>query len=596
MKPNLRFVRPLATVIALALAAATSPAAAVQTDFGGSDFKVRFDNTVRSLVGVRTTSPDSILGANPAFSASEYSFDKGDLNAARLDLLSELDATYKQIAGAHVSFAGWYDLAYSKYKVTISPDLASQNVPSGYAANDNQLGKYALDRYRGPGGEFLDAYAYARLKAGPVPLSLKAGRFANYWSEATTLGGAMHGNAYSQIPLDLAKAFANPGADKRELFRPLGRIAADAKVLPSVTLSAEYLLEWQSYIYPEGATFAGPADFAFYGPDGQFARLGGRPIYIKNGGSNDSRQHDWGVALRSNPEFLHGTFGMYYRRYSDKIASVLVVPNPGGQGPLSPTLNSPLQYQQFYAEGIDLIGLSYSRKVFFGNTAIEANYRHNTPLVAQALGFATAPAPALAPLLFPHGTPQLIGNSYQARGDTFHVVANARGMLPATAAWSAAAWNVEGTYDRVVTVRENEDMFFAVGHGVCSGSPQLAAAGLAKTKNDGCATDNAAGMAAGFAPTWKQVWDGVDLSLPLNGSLFFWGNSPVSLGGNAGSGTYSAGVGADIKKKLPVRLDLKYTGFYGNTIDNGKVMTSNNGLLSLLKNRESVVFMAKTTF
>ncbi|MFL5457386.1 MAG: DUF1302 family protein, partial [Myxococcales bacterium] len=123
LKPNLRFVRPLATVIALALAAATSPAAAVQTDFGGSDFKVRFDNTVRSLIGVRTTSPDSILGANPAFSASEYSFDKGDLNAARLDLLSELDATYKQIAGAHVSFAGWYDLAYSKYKVTISPDL-----------------------------------------------------------------------------------------------------------------------------------------------------------------------------------------------------------------------------------------------------------------------------------------------------------------------------------------------------------------------------------------------------------------------------------------------------------------------------------------
>ena len=102
------------------------------------------------------------------------------------------------------------------------------------------------------------------------------------------------------------------------------------------------------------------------------------------------------------------------------------------------------------------------------------------------------------------------------------------------------------------------------------------------------------GVSAGFSPTWTGVFNGVDLYLPLQGSAFFWGNSPVQLGGNAGSGTYSAGVGAEIRKK--VRLDLKYVGFYGNTLDNGKALTSNNGLLSLLKNRESVVFLAKTSF
>ena len=84
------------------------------------------------------------------------------------------------------------------------------------------------------------------------------------------------------------------------------------------------------------------------------------------------------------------------------------------------------------------------------------------------------------------------------------------------------------------------------------------------------------------------------MPMPLSGSAFFWGNSPVMLGGNAGSGTYSAGLGAEVRKV--VRLDLKYVGFYGNTIDNGKTVTSNNGLLSLLKNRESVVFTAKVTF
>jgi hypothetical protein len=175
-----------------------------------------------------------------------------------------------------------------------------------------------------------------------------------------------------------------------------------------------------------------------------------------------------------------------------------------------------------------------------------------------------------------------------------HVVANARGALPKTGFWSAAVWNIEGIYDRLITVRENQDMYYGMGYGVCRNTPQLVATGSAKNKNDGCATADAAGVGAGISPVWRDVFTGVDFFLPISGSAFFWGNSPVQLGGNAGSGTYSAGVGAEVRKKL--RLDLKYTGFYGNTLDNGKVVTSNNGLLSLLKNRESVVFIAKTSF
>ena len=94
---------------------------------------------------------------------------------------------------------------------------------------------------------------------------------------------------------------------------------------------------------------------------------------------------------------LGGDAGLYFRRYADKLASVLVVGNPGAQGTLSPTLNSPLQYKQFYAEGIEMFGASYSKKFFGGGlaTGVEANYRHDTPLTAQALGFAVAPSAAL---------------------------------------------------------------------------------------------------------------------------------------------------------------------------------------------------------
>jgi hypothetical protein len=396
------------------------------------------------------------------------------------------------------------------------------------------------------------------------------------------------------VPLDLIKGFANPGVEAKELFRPLTQLSGSAQVTPSLSLQGQYFLEWQSYLYPEGGTFVGPADFAFDGPDGQFAKLGGKNYYLKNGGANDSRKHDWGIAAKYDAEPLDTNFGLYYRRYSDKLAAVLLVPNPGGIGPMSPTLNAPFQYQQFYAEGIDLIGLSAAKQVMGISTAVEVNYRHNTPLAAQTLGLIVPPAAALKPAFFPHGMPTLIGDSYQARGDTLHAVANALGSMGPSMLWSIASWNIEATYSRLLTVRDNQDMYYGVGYGVCRDDPTIRAAGSFKTKNDGCATDNEMGVGASFTPTWYQVFSGVDLLLPLTGSLTFWGNSPVTLGGNAGSGTYTAGVAADVRNS--VRFDLKYVGFYGNTIDNGKTITSNNGLLALLKNRDSVVFTAKTTF
>jgi len=589
------FPKLLPTLAAMAaIFAVARPAAAIDTDFGGSDFKVRWDNTMRANLGIRTTAPDPILGANPAFTAGEYSFGRGGISTSRLDLLSELDASWQGQLGARASFAGWYDLAYQNHSVKIDPALAALGVPSGYGPSGSGLSQYALDRYRGPWGEFLDAFGWARFDVGSVPVTVKAGRHSIYWGESLLLGGAIHGVAYSQVPLDLIKGFANPGTEIKELYRPLAQISTSVQMTPELSLSGQYFLEWQSYLYPEAGTFVGPADFAFNGPYGQFARLGNNSFFFKNGGSNDPRKHDWGASLRYSPGFVDGTFGFYYRRYADKLAAVLLLPNPGGQGPMSPTLNSPFQYQQFYAEGVDLAGLSYARQIAGVSTAIEAAYRHNTPLAAQSLGLTTPPSAPLAPVLFPDGLPKLIGNSYQARGDTLHLVANALGTLPPSRLWSVATWNVEGTYSRLITVRDNRDMFFGMGYGVCRTSPQLSAAGLAKNKNDGCATENEAGVGASFTPTWYQVFSGVDLLMPLTGSLAFWGNSPVTLGGNAGSGTYSAGLGADIRNTL--RLDVKYVGFYGNTLDNGKMVTSSNGLLSLLKNRESVVFTAKTTF
>jgi hypothetical protein len=302
------------------------------------------------------------------------------------------------------------------------------------------------------------------------------------------------------------------------------------------------------------------------------------------------------VALRARPEWLDGTVGLYYRRFTDKLGALLVVDHPGGVGPMSPALDAPFQYRQYYGEGVDLVGVSLAKQVLGVSVGAEASWRHRMPLLSQMLGFAVPRTGTADPLLFPSGAPELIGNSYQARGDTLHAVANAIGVVSGARAFDSASWALELTYSRWLRVTDNRDMFFAEGFGVCRGGPALSATvpPLAKDEGDGCATRDHLAVGAGFTPTWFRAVRGVDLLAPLAGSWTVHGNSPVALGGNEGSGTWSVGVGADVRNRY--RLDLRYVDFFGRTRDNGTMLTSANGQLALLRSRASVTLTAKATF
>ena len=579
-------------LVVLAVLGTGMPAGAADVGLGVPDLDLRIDGTLRYTVGIRTDPIDKKIGASPVFTGGEYSVKQGGLTTNRLDLLAELDLSYRERYGVRVSGAGWYDDAYRDRTAALGPAPAAAGIPSTYVGG--KFSRYTLDRYRGPFGELLDAFVFGRLDAGEVPVTVKAGRHTVYWGESLMQAGAIHGISYSQMPLDLAKASAAPGIEAKELFRPVANVSAQAQLTPALSLAAQLFLEWESYVYSEGGTFLGGADFAYNGPDGVF-RPGATPAFLKNAGVREPRNFgDFGVAVRWGPEWLDGTLGVYYRRFTDRVAALLLTDNPGGVGPLSPALAAPFQYRQYYGEKVDLVGLSLAKNVFGTSLGVEVSFRHDQPLLAQSLGFAVAPAPPLLPVLFPHGAPRLVGNSYQARGDTLHALANAVGVLSGIGLFDTASWALEITYSRWLTVRENEDMFFAVGHGVCRSDPALVAAGLAKGSSDGCATRDHVGLGAGFTPTWYQVFPRVDLLLPLSVSWTIEGNSPVMLGGNAGSGSYGAGIAADVANRF--RFDLRYVDYFGRTKDNGTAVTSANGILGILRNRGNVTFTAKATF
>src|SRR5262252_1691959 len=102
----------LATAIA-AIFSATPLAHAFEIDTGNPDVVMRWDNTVRYNLGIRTQSQNSSIIESPNFDDGDRNFSNGSIVTNRFDLLSEFDFVWQKKYGFRVSAAGWGDAAYN---------------------------------------------------------------------------------------------------------------------------------------------------------------------------------------------------------------------------------------------------------------------------------------------------------------------------------------------------------------------------------------------------------------------------------------------------------------------------------------------------
>ncbi len=547
----------LAAVAAATLLATLSSggAHAFEFDTGNEDLSIRWDNTLRYNYANRVASRNPKIGNSAISDEGTYSFNAGDTVANRLDVLTELDLTYQKRFGARVSAAGWYDNAYSSTSKS-NPYPPLVNIPS-YV--NHQYSPYVQRYYNGPSGEWLDAFLFGGVDIGSVPVNMKLGRHSLYWGESLFVNGNLNGIAYSQNPLDLQKGFATPGVEAKELFRPLNQLSMQAQVTDTVSVAGQYMLQWDSFRYPEGGTYLGPVDFAFNGPDRQF--LSPALGFAQNGGAVKPPNHgEGGLSTRWSPEWLDGTMGFYWRNYADKLPQTFLTR-------VGPNIS---RYNLIYADNIDLFGVSLAKNIGGISFGSELSYRHNTPLNSTVLGIAP-------------GLPAQ-GDTKGPRGDTIHGLVNAVGVIPKTALFDTASYGAELTWATWSKVTSGQSLFFAEGFAPCKG----------KDKWDGCTTKNYVGAGLSFTPTWFQVWPGIDVSAPLTYAVGLYGNAPTVFGGNQGNGNYSIGVGFDVQQKY--RFDLKYINYVGRYRDNGYAVTSQNGFTTLLNDRGFVSLTFKTTF
>ncbi|HSV36399.1 MAG TPA: DUF1302 family protein [Ramlibacter sp.] len=549
----LRARAQLSLVAAAVAALLSAPAAAMQIDVGNPDGELRFDNTIRYNAGWRAEKRDQVLADSWGLQGGEYKFDKGDLITNRIDLLTELDFVYKKSFGFRVSAASWYDAAYDN-KVKGNPAYQAAGFGTAYPGN---VYTPAVSRYYLHSGEFLDAFVFGRVDLGTdSPLDVKLGRHTVIYGEA--LFSPIHGASYSQGPVDFRKALATPGVTAKELFLPLNQLSAHWQLNEALSLNAQYFLEWKPYRIYEGGTYFTYADPFFQGGTNYL----GIPFSGDLTSGPDARPKDrgnWGVNAKWSPAWLNGTAGLTVRKFDDKVMGVL---SPGG------TFS---ELHNAYAKDVKLVGLSYATQVAGVSVGSELVYRKNTALNTA------------------------FGSAGLARGDSVHALANALAYIGKTPLFDSAVLLAEVTYSKLQKVNAGTGANFSHVNYNCPVGGQDA----------GCSTNSAWGLSLSATPTWFQVFPSVDLSMPMSYSTGLKGNSPVPFGGNKGSGSWSIGVGADVKGKY--KFDLAYNDYFGSYTAGpnpfagvpgigAQGMAYSNGGNAIIHDRGWLSFTFKTSF
>jgi hypothetical protein len=535
-----------------------TPAMAIEIDTGNADLTLRWDNTLRANLGVRAEKPDTRILANPTYDESDGKFDRGDFVTKRLDLLTELDANYKNQFGARVSAAAWYDDAYS--------DTTVRSRVPGFATSyfNNQYNSTVKRYTRGPSGEILDAFVWANFRVADKPANLKVGRLTNYWGEAFLMGA--HAISYSQSPVDGVKAVTSPGIELKEVFLPLGQVYLKYQPTPSLSLAAQYFIEWKPSRLPYGGTYFGPADPFFEGPDRLPVDPAGNTL-LHAPSVKPKNRGNFGLSAKMNLEDIESTVGAYYRRFDDynpwfspNMTNFVSIPGVG---------TVPTAWQLVYPKKVEMLAASFARVVGPVSVGAEVSYRKNGALNAAGINPVDGQGP---------------------RGNTWHALVNGVYLLPKSALADTGSLVAELAYSRLQKVTSNDSLFQRVGSAAC-----VNPAGGRGDKSDGCSTKDYLGMSVLFTPQYLQVKPSLDIEFPMSLTYGLRGNAPTSGGGKEGELSWSIGAKATYAQKHEFQLLYADSRARAKHDPSGTVLAGGSGSVGT-NDRGWVVLTYKTAF
>jgi Protein of unknown function (DUF1302) len=502
---------PYQSALSLAILVAMSqPALAATFDMGSSEFKLRWDNTVKYGLAFRTRDPSQEVAAsaaNPNVDAGDLAFKKGLINN-RLDLLSELDVAYQGF-GARVSAAAWYDAEYRK----TSNDFPAGNPPNTQSVPNGEFTP-AARRLMGATGEFSDAFVYGGFNLGDAKLNLRLGRHTQLYGETLFLGA--NGIAAAQGPVDLIKAFSQPGAQFKEVALPVKQLSGNLQLGAGLSLGAYYQFEWRPLRLPAAGSYFGAADFVGDGGDLLLSPGGPVPRSADRKGSNSGQ---YGMQARFKVGDIE--YGLYAAQYDEK-------------GPIPVLDGTTGTYALYYQRKVKTFGASLSTVLGETNVAAEVSVRRGAPL---------APLGDLVITLNP--TADNISNTPYALGNTFHANLSAITVFPATRLWDGASLVAEVAYNHLLKVTR---------------APLGIPGAVPDALNTTHTRDHLAARLV-FQPEYFQVLPQLDLQVPIGLGLGLSGRSAVFQVVPEHGGDLSVGLNFEYQKLW--KAGLQYTHYFG---------------------------------
>ncbi|WP_137819652.1 DUF1302 domain-containing protein [Pseudomonas sp. 2FG] len=535
-------------VLAAAIYAALpqSSASAMQFDLGDSEWKVRWDNTLKYSLAYRLNEQDSEITDSPTAgglypniqSQGDNNFDRG-LVSNRLDVFSEFDLS-TQNYGLRLSGAGWYDDVYNKN-------------------TDSSLQEDFLDETRelhGRDAEVLDAFVFLRGNVGESSQgTLRLGQHSLIYGESLFFGG--NGIANAQGPIDVVKLLSVPGTQFKEILRPVNQLSGQLQINPQLSVGAYYQFEWDRSNVPGAGSYLSDVDAIGHG-SGDLQQVFGNATV--NGGDMSAKDSgQGGMQLRYKPEDTELELGFYAAKYHDKAPSALYAYLDGAAFAATglPILSS---YRQVYAEDIKTVGASFSTAYGPFNFAGEASYRWDAPLVSNLQ------------VVLPGVDADNSDEALYAKGKTAHINLSTIYLLSPNELWDGGSVVAELAWNRTLSITDN------------------------RTALDPNTTRDATAFRVLMEPAYFQVADGLDLSVPVGLGVVLDGrSSAVSKAGfgNSHAGDWSVGVKATYLQTWD--FGVNYVNFFGKK-GAGLREDGDFSYAQSLADRDFVSVYVKTTF
>lgn len=424
------------------------PQVATAYEVKAGDFNISFDTTVKAGVQVRAQDRDCRRigftngGCVPSVGSSSddgnLNYDKGDVTAAPLSVLEEIEITNGNY-GFFGRVSAFYDPLLNNASHTRRTDLSDD--AREVVGRDIKL---------------LDAYAFGLFNVAGRPLDIRLGNQAFNWGESLfTPGGINQSN-----PIDVARR-RQPGSEIKEATLPTPAVRFAANLTDAISIETYYQFLWEETELDPVGTFFSTADIVGAGAEGLFTtndpgNIGAAafapalpPTYFAKGPTEEAgNSGQWGVSAKYYQEDLSALFGLYYLRYHTKTpvfgahADYVVVgflPSPPFP-PGTPVFTGvPQYYYEQYVEGTDLYGASMSVPVGDAAVGFEVSYQPNfvTPLnLGTTLqNSATAATAATGPVTLDGYVRE---KRWQASLNTIYSIAPGTAVLGPVVGWAGA--------------------------------------------------------------------------------------------------------------------------------------------------------------